>query len=49
MSDENFDDGLVHGHSWASSAPEMGTHPVAHADGACTPSTTVHDDLMFGD
>jgi hypothetical protein len=47
MSDDNYDDGLVHGHSWgkekANAAPR-GDHPVADASSARTPSTVQHDD-----
>lgn len=47
MSDDNFDDGLVHGHSWGKErlkpAPRA-DHPVADANTARTPSTAEHDD-----
>ncbi len=46
MSDDNFDDGLVHSHSWAAEpaqAPATQTAPIADAGGARTPST-VHQD-----
>ena len=45
MSDDNFDDGLVHSHSWAAeAAAEAMVKPlIADADGARTPST-VHQD-----
>jgi hypothetical protein len=51
MSDERYDDGLVHSHAW-SYAPQRlseATYPVADARGARTPSTTANDDLMFRD
>ncbi len=45
MSDDNFDDGLVHSHGWAAevATPAMVKPLVADADGARTPST-VHQD-----
>ncbi len=44
MSDDNFDDGLVHGHSWDAKVTEPQATPlIADATGARTPST-VHQD-----
>jgi hypothetical protein len=47
MSHDNYDDGLVHGHSWDKGpvgGPPRTDHPVADAITARTPSTVDHDD-----
>jgi hypothetical protein len=51
MSEDNYDDGLVHSHSWSSApAPKRhDAHPVAHVEGARTPSTVSNDECMYCD
>ncbi len=51
MEYDNFDDGLVHNHDWASLIRPEGdaSAPIADASGARTPSTVYHDDhFMHG-
>lgn len=48
MSEDNFDDGLVHNHAWAQEPvlTRSALPPVAHAPSVPTPSTVLHDDRM---
>ena len=48
MHNDDFDDGLVHGHHWANHGPvERDEMPkVADASEVNTPSSVYHDDLM---
>ncbi|MFC7556978.1 hypothetical protein ACFQU7_39370 [Pseudoroseomonas wenyumeiae] len=48
MSEDDFDDGLVHNHIWAQEPAVMptGLVPVAQAASVPTPSTVLHDDRM---
>ncbi len=52
MSDDRFDDGLVHGHhSWATVAPNPAVpqpvYPRAHVEHLRTPSTVHHDEHVL--
>jgi hypothetical protein len=51
MSDETYDDGLVHGHVWPQTQAPVGQarQPAADASGARVPSTVVHDDRLYCD
>jgi hypothetical protein len=50
MSDENYDDGLVHGHVWSQTHTHAETaHPIADVSGARIPSTAQHDDCIYCD
>ncbi len=45
MSHDDFDDGLVHGHDWASDDGDRAAYPmVADAAMVNTPSSVFHDD-----
>ncbi len=46
MNHDDFDDGLVHSHAWASEAYERDEMPlVADASMVNTPSSVFHDDI----
>jgi hypothetical protein len=46
MNHDNFDDGLVHGHDWATDDIDRSSHPmVADASSVNTPSSVFHDDI----
>jgi hypothetical protein len=51
MSDDRYDDGLVHSHSWSCSASfvRRDEAPLANLSEVRTPSTVAHDDHMFQD
>ena len=49
MTDEMYDDGLIHGHAWASGGSERDEHPVvADASSVPTVSSVFHDDHVHG-
>jgi hypothetical protein len=51
MSDDSFDDGLVHSHGWSAAPqrPQAASYPIADASAARTPSTAAHDDHVYCD
>jgi hypothetical protein len=50
IDEQDYDDGLVHGHSWATEPPmapsQHGMKPAANAAAVPTPSTAFRDDQM---
>ncbi len=51
MSDDTFDDGLVHSHHWSHTPKRVSaaSYPIANVVAARVPSTTANDEQMYRD